>query len=46
MEMLDAIVWVLYWFGFYGIVMAFGWALDKLLRRLIGKGIFPEGYFK
>jgi len=45
MELLDAIALVLYWVFFYGVVTLFAWALDKLLRRLIGKGIFPDGYW-
>ena len=30
----------------YGTMIFAGYVVDKLLRRLFGKGIFPEGYFE
>lgn len=46
MEFLDAIALVALFFGLYLGMMFIGYLVDKLLRRLIGRGIFPEGYFE
>lgn len=46
MDFFEAVVFVMYWFAIYGVIVGFSWALDKLLRRVFGKGILPEGYFK
>lgn len=44
--MTDAFALFFLFIACYGTMMLVGWAVDKVLRRLIGKGIFPEGYFK
>ncbi len=31
---------------FYGALMIAAWAVDKVLHRVFGKGLFPKGYFK
>lgn len=46
MDLLNAIALVAFFFGLYLGFMFCGFVVDKLLRRVFGKGIFPEGYFK
>ena len=46
MDFLDAIALVALFFGLYLGMMFIGYLVDKMLRRVFKRGIFPEGYFK
>lgn len=46
MDVVEAFVFVALFVGLYGGMMLIGYVIDKVLRRLFNKGIFPEGYFK
>lgn len=46
MDVVEAFLFLAMFIGIYGSFMLCGFVVDKLLRRLFNKGIFPEGYFK
>jgi hypothetical protein len=46
MDFINAAGLVALFFGMYLGVMFVGFVVDKLLRRVFKRGIFPEGYFK
>jgi|GEM_PF-3048714 len=46
MDVVEAFAFVALFVGLYGGMMLIGYVIDKVLRRLFNKGIFPEGYFK
>jgi hypothetical protein len=46
MEVIEAFIFILMFFGLYGSMVGLGWLIDKLLRKTFGWGIFPEGYFE
>jgi|TARA_X000001382_G_C3095543_1_gene154946 hypothetical protein len=46
MDVVEAFAFVALFVGLYGGLMLIGYVIDKVLRRLFNKGIFPEGYFK
>lgn len=46
MDLLNALALVAFFFGLYLGAMCIGFVVDKLLRRTVGKGIFPKDYFK
>lgn len=46
MDVVEALALIALFAGLYGGMMLIGYVIDKVLRRLFNKGIFPEGYFK
>ena len=46
MDIAEAFAFLFLFITCYGTMMLAGWAVDKLLRRFFGCGIFPEDYFK
>lgn len=46
MDVVEAFAFVALFVGLYGGMMLIGYVIDKVLRRMFNKGIFPEGYFK
>lgn len=46
MDVVEAFAFVALFVGLYGGMMLIGYVIDKVLRRVFNKGIFPEGYFK
>jgi hypothetical protein len=46
MDVVEAFAFVALFVGLYGGMMLIGYVIDKVLRRVFNKGIFPEEYFK
>jgi hypothetical protein len=46
MDIVEAFAFLALFVCLYGGLMAIGFVVDKLLRRVFGKGIFPKGYFE
>ena len=46
MNLVEAFSLLFLFIACYGTMLLSGWAVDKLLRRFFGCGIFPEDYFK
>lgn len=46
MSLVEAFVWVSMFVGIYGGMVAVSFVVDRVLRKLGKKGIWPEGYFK
>lgn len=46
MDIVSAFLWVAYFAAIYFVMIGIGWAVDRLLRKYFGKGIFPPGYFE
>lgn len=46
MNIVEAFAFLALFVGLYGGMMLIGFVVDKLLRRVFKRGIFPEGYFK
>ena len=45
MDIVTVFIFVASFFGLYGAMVVLGWMVDKLLRRVFGKGIVPKGYW-
>jgi hypothetical protein len=46
MSLIEVMFFVIGFFVLYGGMCFIGFVVDKLLRRVFGFGIFPEGYFE
>ena len=46
MSLVEAFVWMFMFVGIYGGMVAVSFVVDRGLRKLGKKGIWPEGYFK
>jgi hypothetical protein len=46
MSIVEVFAFLFLFIACYGTMVGIGFVIDKLLRRLFGKGIFPEGYFE
>jgi hypothetical protein len=46
MNIVEAFAFLALFVCLYGGLMGIGFVVDKLLRRLFGRGIFPKDYFK
>ena len=46
MDVVDIFIWIAVFLMIYGPLMFLSYLIDKALRKLGKKGIYPEGYFK
>jgi len=46
MSMVEALFYIIGFAVCYGIMCFIGLVVDKLLRRVFGRGILPEGYWR
>ena len=46
MNIVEALFYIIGFFLIYGSVAFIAFVVDKLLRRMFGRGIFPKGYFE
>ena len=46
MDAANLFVWIAVFLMIYGSLLAVSYVIDKALRKLGKKGIWPEGYFK
>ena len=46
MDVVNLFVWIAVFLMIYGGLMAASYVIDRVLRKLGMKGIWPEGYFK
>jgi hypothetical protein len=46
MNIVEAFAFLALFVCLYGGLMGIGFVVDKLLRRVFGRGIFPKDYFK
>lgn len=46
MELIEAFAFLALFVGMYGGLMLIGFVVDKLLRQVFNRGIFPKDYFK
>ena len=45
MSLIEALFYVIGFFTIYGTAVVVVWGLDKVLHRVIGKGLFPKEYW-